>query len=142
MWHISGPKQSKVFPQNSKFALNAAVDTLPHNVNLHLWKKKENSTCPLCGEQQTLIHVLNCCSVARDMRRYNSRHDGVLQVIFDVVKQSLDPTTNLTVDLNADYSFPTHIAPTDLRPDMVWWDDTRKTMMVTELTIAHPLAMQ
>ena len=38
-----------------KFALNAAVDMLPHNANLHLWKKKPNDSCPLCGERQTLV---------------------------------------------------------------------------------------
>lgn len=42
-----------------KFALNAAHDTLPHNANLHLWRKKQENTCPLCKkESQTLVHVL------------------------------------------------------------------------------------
>ena len=38
------------------FVLNAAVDILPHNANLQLWRKKESDTCPLCGERQALIH--------------------------------------------------------------------------------------
>ena len=29
--------------EQMKFALNAAVDTLPHNSNLHMWKKKESN---------------------------------------------------------------------------------------------------
>jgi len=38
-----------------KFALNAAHDTLPHNANLHLWKKKDRDTCTLCGDDQGFI---------------------------------------------------------------------------------------
>ncbi len=45
--------------EQMRFALNAAVDTLPHNANLHLWKKRESGSCPLCGRRQTLIHALN-----------------------------------------------------------------------------------
>ena len=44
--------------QQMRFVLNAAVDTLSHNANLHLWGKKETDACPLCGERQTLIHAL------------------------------------------------------------------------------------
>ena len=50
--------------EQMKFALNSAVDMLPHNANLHLWKKKPNDPCPLCGEWQTLVHTLNNCKVA------------------------------------------------------------------------------
>ena len=57
-----------------KFPLNNAVDILPHIANLYLLKK-ESSTCSLCGENQSLIHVLNACSVVRDKKRYNVRHD-------------------------------------------------------------------
>ena len=43
--------------EHLRFALNSAVDTLPHNANLFLWKKRIDDSCPLCGERQTLIHV-------------------------------------------------------------------------------------
>ena len=33
--------------EQMKFALNAAVDVLPHNANLHLWKKRKDPSCPL-----------------------------------------------------------------------------------------------
>jgi hypothetical protein len=122
-------------PEQSKFALNAAVDTLPHNANLHLWKKKESSACPLCGERQSLIHVLNCCNVARDLRRYNARHDEVLQAVVDTIRIKLKPTSSLSADLGEDYSFPTHIVPTDLKPDIACWDDSKKVMTLVELTI-------
>ena len=42
-------------PELFKFELNASHDTLPHNANFHLWKKKNTDLCPICGERQTLI---------------------------------------------------------------------------------------
>ena len=36
-----------------KFALNSSVDTLPHNANLHLWKKKESAACTMWGGSVT-----------------------------------------------------------------------------------------
>ena len=103
-----------------KFALNAAVDVLPHNANLHCWKKRSDSTCPLCGANQSLLHILNNCPVARDARRYNARHDAVLGVIASVVTSHLLPTASITVDMNDVYAFPLHIVETDMRPDIVW----------------------
>ena len=41
----------------ARFVLNAVIDTLPHNANLHLLTK-DTSSCSLCGERQTLIHML------------------------------------------------------------------------------------
>ena len=129
-------------PDEQRFSLNATVDTLPHNSNLYLWKKKPSSDCPLCGEAQTLVHVLNCCPVARDLRRYNHRHDAVLKVIVDAVQMHLStPNTSITADLGDNYSFPTHIVPTDLRPDIVWWNDVEKTVVLVELTIPFDTLM-
>ena len=69
-------KAVQALPSNTmKFPLNVAHDNLPHNANLQLWKKKDNATCPLCGERQSLLHVLNNCKVARNLWRYNRHHD-------------------------------------------------------------------
>ena len=57
-------------PAKLKFALNAATDTLPHNQNLALWRGMD-AGCQLCGECQSLCHVLNHCAVALRLRRYN-----------------------------------------------------------------------
>ena len=40
----------------------------------------------------------------------------------------------MTSDLSA-YNFPHHITPTTLRPDVVVWDDTRKKLLLIELTV-------
>ena len=114
--------------------MNSAVDTLPHKANLHLWKKHSNSSCPLCGERQTLIHILNACKVALDQRRYNHHHDAILSLIVTFLTDKSKPTANLTSDLGA-YTFPQHIVTTDLRPDIVWWDDSLKKILLIELTV-------
>ena len=45
----------------------------------------------------------------------------------------LPSSTSMTVDLSNGYSFPTHIAATDLRLDIVWWNDDQKTHTLVEL---------
>ena len=131
MLALSGDEEAKVWgktvqtipAEQVQFVLNAAVDILPHDANLQLWRKKECDTCPLCGERQTLIHVLNCCRVVRDLRRYNQHHDLAHGVITDAVRQKLLPLAGFSADLSDSYSLPLHRASTDLRPDIVWWDD-------------------
>ena len=120
--------------EHVKFALNSAVDTLPHNANLALWKKRMNDACTLCGERQTLIHVLNTCAVARDNQRFNGRHHSLLREIVAIIMIYLPSNAHLTCDLG-EYSFPQHIVATDLHPDIVWWDDTARSMNVVELTV-------
>ena len=41
--------------EQMKFALNAALDVLPHTTNLHLWKKKISPACQLCGNYQVCL---------------------------------------------------------------------------------------
>ena len=119
-----------------KFALNAAHDTLPHNANLHLWGKKERNTCPLCLEDsQNLVHVLNSCRVARDLRRYNDRHDSVLAPIYQCIREHLPHTASVSADLGSDYTFPHHIVATDLRPDIIMWDDSTMEVCMVELSV-------
>ena len=126
-----------------KFALNAAHDTLPHNANLHIWGKKESGICPLCLEDtQNLVHILNSCRIAKDLRRYNQRHDAVLRSIYEVIKQHLPLTASASVDLDSAYSFPCHVVATDLRPDIVVWDDSTKEVCLVELSVCYDTLFQ
>ena len=80
-----------------KFALNATHDVLPHNANLHLWKKCSSSSCPLCHQPgQNLIHVLNNCKVALDLRRYDDRHNRVLQAMANTIQDHLPSSPSMT----------------------------------------------
>ena len=56
-----------VSDKHLRFALNSAIDTLPHNADLALWKKLGKYNCPLYSEKQTLTHIFNCCKVAREV---------------------------------------------------------------------------
>ena len=79
---------------------------------------------------------LNSCKTALEPRRYNTRHDAVLRKIFEVVKETIPTTTNINLD--GEYLFPNHITKsTDLRPDLVWLDDSTKSVTLLELTIPY-----
>ena len=43
---------------------------------------------------------------------------------------------------DTEYSFPQHIVTTDLRPGLVIWNDTSKSIIITELTIAFETAFE
>ena len=105
--------------------MNSLTDTLPHNSNNHLWEKIPSSLCNLCGQQQTLLHVLNTCPYALEKRRYNDRHNVILESIYTFLKRVVPSCQTVTADLpNLQYSFPQHIACTDRRPDIVVWSQS------------------
>ena len=120
-----------------KFILNATTDTLPHNSNLSLWGRSAVSrNCKLCGQHQTLVHVLNHCPVALRLRRYNHRHDAVLRVMADLMKAHISPSQNLMIDIpETSYHFPLHIINTDSRPDILLWQDDTREITLLELTV-------
>ena len=91
--------------EQMKFALNAALNVLPHNNNLHRWKKRQGPSCPLCNSNQSLLHVLNNCSVVISLRRYNVRHDKILHEISTIVRAHLAPSASMAVDIGEGYAF-------------------------------------
>ena len=126
-------------PEPLKFALNASLDTLPTNANLHTWGKKASDVCALCQvSRQSLPHILNNCPVAMDLRRYSRRHDDVLMVIGEFIKVHLPTNFTITIDSpQTTYTFPHHITPTNMRPDIVWWSDSQRELSLFELTISY-----
>ena len=128
-------------PEVLSFSLNAAQDTLPRNANLALWRRSDglSDACKLCGIRQTLPHVLNQCPVSLHLRRYNTRHDAVLEVIVSDIKPLLSDGECLLADLHTQqpYLFPPHIAHTDLRPDIVLWNSSNRLVCLVELTICY-----
>ena len=86
--------------------------------------------------------TLHCChSTAserereRERERFNTRHDAVLEEIVSLLSAYTEPPAKLSADLD-NYSFPHHIVPTDLRPDIVWWNDQLRRIVIVELTIS------
>ena len=123
------------------FAMNAAQNTLPHNANLALWKRKDDlsDACKLCGERQSLSHVLNHCPTTLNLRRYNIRHDTVLAVIEQGIRSHAPNGVCVLADLpsHQPYTFPPHITHTDLSPDLVLWNVKEKTVCIIELTVCY-----
>ena len=117
--------------------MNAATDTLHNNSNLAKWQRGTSSDlCKLCGEKQTLLHVLNNCNVALQLRRYNKRHDKILSIISDMAYSHCQDSYCIAVDLEEqDYNFPSHITSTNLRPDLVIWSDQHRRLYIVELTV-------
>lgn len=68
-----------------------------------------SNQCKLCGERQTLTHILDHCHVALELRGYNSRHNAVLEVIDDFVRENcpkhLDILTNLPMIIARNMKF-------------------------------------
>ena len=84
------------------FSLNVAQDTLPHNANPAVWRKKDglSDVYKLCRMRQTLSHVLSQCPVPLHLRRYNTRHDAVLEVIRSSIMPLLSDADGLIADLH------------------------------------------
>ena len=120
-----------------KFAYNASIDTLPTNSNLALWYRGQIfPRCKLCGfPSQTLKHILNKCEVALHQHRFNPRHDSVLSLIHSFLKSHITSYTILANLPDTNYTFPTHIALTTERPDIVLWNDKTRSVILIELTI-------
>ena len=78
-------------------------------IHLHPWKKRQDPACPLCDNNQSLLHVLNNCPVTRELRRYNVRHDVVLKEIAAAIQPYLSPSSVLSIDIHDTYEFSLHI---------------------------------
>ena len=112
-------------------------NTLPHNVNLKRWNKSESDLCPLCGNRQTLLHVLNNCPVALKSDRYTWRHNSVLKAISGHISTGLKHGWNMTTDLNTDeYALPVPLSLLTARPDIAVWNLSLHRIYFVELTVA------
>ena len=96
--------------------------------------------CFSCNVFDSSVCVLNHCPVAIRLRRYNVRHDKILHEISLFVRTHLAPSASMVVDIGEGYAFPIHIiiiVPTDLRSDLVWWEDDARILYVVELTVCY-----
>ena len=132
-----GPLQScnSVPDAIMKFSLNALLDTLPHRHNLSKWGKSQTSACPLCSENQLLIHVLNSCSVALQQRRFDQRHDAVLKIIADFIRSHMPHGFCVTADLPSEEYIRPQFLVSDLRPDIIMWSTASHKAYLLELTV-------
>ena len=80
---------------------------------------------------------MNNCKVALNLCRYN-RHEILWTISSFVQKQVPDDVTVLTELPNGDqYQFPSSLALTDLRPDLVAYSYLTKSVTMVELTVCY-----
>ena len=123
-----------------KFAINAAIDSLPTFTNLCKWGKRLNSNCPLCSKKGTLLYILNNCNQMLD--RYLWRHNNVIRILLSTFEDS-QMFKNKHVLINADLegyltgggTIPPDIIPTAQKPDIVLTFPAEKKIILFELTV-------
>ena len=123
-----------------KFLANSAIDTLPTNVNLKRWNKRNSPDCQLCGNKETMLHVFNNCKTMLDQGRYSWRHDSILNQLYDFIKP---PNSDSNFEVYCDLpgkktgisTVPTDIVITNQRPDIVIVNRDSNDIILIELTI-------
>ena len=90
-------------PAVLKFILNASVNWVRTPDLMHLWGYKKTCYCCLCGADKcTLHHILSGCNYSLKNNRFTWRHNSVLSLISQRLKEhiasinSLKPSTNKT----------------------------------------------
>lgn len=118
-----------------------------------------NELCALCNKHRGLKHTFSNCYVSLMQGRYTWRHDKVLYILIEALEnkihefnsQSLSGATGDTEpstifksandwQCDADrfkkkLKFPIEIAKTNLRPDILIWSRSTKTVFLIELTV-------
>ena len=90
----------------------------------------------VCGKYQTVQHVLSNCSKSLVDKRYTWRHNSILSKLYNFILLHLCESWKKIVDLpDRDYIFPSALATTSLRPDIVLWCPNSKQMKMLELTV-------
>ena len=121
-----------------KFAVNAAIDSLPSNKNLYRWGKRLSDKCSLCNATGTLHHVLNNCQAM--LNRYSWRHDNILKIILSRIKADKScKNRQVYADMEGETvnggTIPPSILPTVQRPDICYFDQDKKQVVIIELTV-------
>ena len=59
---------------------------------------------------------------------------SILSVITETVGRNIPQTISMTANISNNYKLPLYIIPTELLPDLVWWDEAHKSITLVELT--------
>ena len=127
-----------------KFLINSCSDTLNHNSNLVRWGKRTNDRCPVCGNKETLQHVLNMCSVYLEQGRFTWRHNNILQYIWSAIKEGLEAkevehSSKADLDDHRGSTVPVEYAVTSLKPDICVLLTTNAKLIIIELSVSFEL---
>ncbi len=81
------------------FLLNSMLKSLPTTDILCKWGRIISEECALCGDRETIAHVLSSCKLMLDKGRYTCHHDSTLNKIREFVNQVDDSDLTINVDL-------------------------------------------
>ena len=125
-------------PRVLSFAINASIDTLPTFRNLKLWREKMSANCKLCGNTQTLLHVLSGCKSMLEQGRYTWRHSYVLNHLETYIRD-LKNNANIISDFPGRSLSPLTIPPevlvTSSHPDLVIHYPEANVIKIVQLTV-------
>ncbi len=120
-----------------QFAVNSTIDTLATNANLKRWGKRTNAKCDLCGQRETLHHVLNNCQYMLD--RYAWRHNSILHYIYGHFTVQCSQQVSIYMDIPGLHdgisTIPADILVTNLKPDLIIVNRPEKTITLFELSV-------
>ena len=124
-----------------KFLINSCSDTLNHNSNLVRWGKRTNDRCPVCGNKETLQHVLNICSIYLEQGRFTWRHNNILNYIWSAIKEGLEAkevehSSKADLDDHKGSTVPVEYAVTNLKPDICVFLTTNVKLIIIELSVS------
>ena len=122
-----------------KFGINAIMNTIPSLNNLKRWGLTSDDRCPLCGQSQTIMHVLSSCYVSLCVGKFTWRHNLVLKHVVHFLSQHCGSGVRILTDLPnhpLQYSqVPIELGLTTKRPDIIVIDDVNKVVGFLELTV-------
>ena len=72
-----------------RFLIKSVYDELLSPTNLHIWGKRETSSCQLCARKEYLQHILSSCQKTLGDGRYRWHHDQSLKVIANEVTKAM-----------------------------------------------------
>ena len=125
-----------------QFATRAITDTLASPSNLARWNKVVDSSCKLCSRKPaTLFHLLSGCKISLEQKRYNTRHNLVLEYLAKTFKDNAPPMCEVYADIDSyrvqGGTIPPQYSTQAQTPDLVLVDRTgeKDRITVVELTI-------
>ena len=103
---ISWNEIMKMSPYRLAFVIRSIYDQLPSRNNLRRWGLTiEDCKCKLCGESETLHHVLSNCKYALDKGRYTWCHNKVLKEVVEATKMEVARANSRKIILQRNVCF-------------------------------------
>jgi hypothetical protein len=129
--HCKGPTSDAIV----KFAIRARTNSLPTKANLLKAGKTSNGNCGMCGQMETLNHILNGCR--HKFKQMTVRHNQICTILVEAVIKSYK-SSSIKQNSRIKPMGRTQELPEDtkiLKPDI--WFEHDGTLHIIEVTIPY-----